>query len=64
RATLQSLASEHEAVRPLPLHDYGWPARTEPCVYERWGWPIRADQVAASFRAYLGSRRTACVSSS
>jgi LmbE family N-acetylglucosaminyl deacetylase len=52
RATLASCGAAAEALRPLPRHDYGQPARDEPCVYERWGWPWRARDIATALAAY------------
>lgn len=52
-AGLRALDAGREALRPLPAHDYRRPAMREPAVYERWGFRTRAEEVAASFGAYL-----------
>lgn len=45
RATLAGFSAERESMRPLPTHEYSRPAR-EVALYERWGWPWRAQQLA------------------
>lgn len=51
RATLAEFDPGCEALRPLPRHDYSRPALNEPAVYEIWGWPWTARQIAARLAA-------------
>lgn len=52
RATLRAFPLGAEYIRPLPSRDYSAPARDEPAVWERWGWPIRARDLCARFAAF------------
>lgn len=58
--TLADVSAEHEALRPLPRHDYGRPALSERAVYELWGWPWSAVDMARQFAAYVNGSVTAC----
>ncbi len=58
--TLADFSCEQEAVRPLPPHDYRRPALPEPSVYELWGWPWSAQDVARQFSDFLARRVAAC----
>jgi LmbE family N-acetylglucosaminyl deacetylase len=51
--TLLPFDPGRETIRPLPRHDYCRRPCPSPCVYEIWGWPCTADQIAARFAAFL-----------
>lgn len=60
--TLADFSCEQEALRPLARHDYSRPAIPEPAVYERWGWPWRAQDMARQFSDFLARREARCAS--
>lgn len=60
--TLADFSCDQEALRPLPRHDYSRPALPEPAVYELWGWPWRARDMARQFNDFLAHRTALCAS--
>ena len=53
REVLRDFDPAIESLRPLPHHDYRRPPRPGPLVYERWGFPLNAEEVAAAFATWL-----------
>lgn len=61
-STLADFSCGQEALRPLPRHDYSRPPISEPVVYELWGWPWKARDIARQFSDFLARRTATCAS--
>ncbi len=57
---LAAFPCDHERHRPAPPHDFRRRPLPGPTLYERWGWPVTAEDLLEAFRSLPAApRRTA-----